>query len=93
MDNIDKRLVQAVVLLNRQYLLTDHLIDTQRPLLQGFEHAIDEGQQTLNHVLDVYNYVFGLIDHLVRYQKIAMSLPRLNQTSAEHRALNLAMGI
>jgi hypothetical protein len=92
MDRIDAKLAQAVVLLDRQYLLTDHLIDTRGCVLREFEHAIEEKQQALNHVLDVYNYVFALIDHLVRYEKIAFVLPRLNQKTAEYRALSDAMG-
>lgn len=92
MDRIDKKLAQAVVLLDRQYLLTDHLIKNRHDVLHDFENAVNEGKEALSHVLDVYNYVFGLIDHLVRYQKIAMVLPRLNQRDPEYRAFNHAMG-
>jgi hypothetical protein len=92
MDRIDAKLVQAVVLLDRQYLLMDHLIVTRGHVLREFERAIEEKQQALDHVLDVYNYVFALIDHLVRYEKIAFVLPRLNQKTAEYRALGDAMG-
>lgn len=92
MDKIDAKLVQAVVLLNRQYLLTNHLVVTRGRVLREFEHAIEEKRQALDHVLDVYNYVFALIDHLVRYEKIAFVLPRLNQKTAEYRALGDAMG-
>jgi hypothetical protein len=92
MDRIDAKLTQAVVLLNRQYLLTDHLIETRGRVLREFEHAIEEKRQALDHVLDVYNYAFALIDHLVRYEKIAFVLPRLNQRTAEYRALGDAMG-
>lgn len=92
MDRIDAKLAQAVVLLNRQYLLTDHLINTRGPVLREFEFALCEKRQGLDHVLDVYNYVFALIDHLVRYEKIAFVLPRLNQKTAEYRMLSDAMG-
>lgn len=92
MDKIDATLAQAVVLLNRQYLLTSHLIETSGHVLLDFEQAIDEQRPSLSYVLDVYNYVFALVDHLIRYEKIAFSLPRLNQKSAEYRALSLAMG-
>ena len=92
MDRIDAKLVQAVVLLDRQYLLMDHLIVTRGHVLREFERAIEEKQQALDYVLDVYNYVFALIDHLVRYEKIAFVLPRLNQKTAEYRALGDAMG-
>ena len=43
-------------------------------------------------MLDVYHYIFALIDHLVRYQKIAFMLPRLNKKDPEYRALDDAMG-
>ena len=92
MDTISERLVQAVVLLQRQYLLTEHLIQTRGPVLQDFETAVAEQRQGLDNVLDAYNYVFALVDHLVRYEKIAFGLPRLNQKSAHHRALRAGMG-
>jgi len=92
MDRVDAKLAQAVVLLDRQYLLTDHLIETRSHVFREFERAIEETQQTFDHVLDIYNYVFALIDHLVRYEKIAFVLPRLNQKTAEYRALSDAMG-
>lgn len=92
MERIDAKLVQAVVLLSRQYLLTDHLIETRGQVLREFERAIEEKRQALDHVLDVYNYVFALIDHLVRYEKIVFVLPRLNQKTAKFRALRDAMG-
>jgi hypothetical protein len=92
MDKIDARLIQAVVLLSRQYLLTEHLIETRSGVLREFESAIDEKRQGLGHVLDVYNYAFALIDHLVRYEKVAFALPRFNQRSDEYRALDTAMG-
>jgi hypothetical protein len=90
-EKVDSLLIQSVVLLDRQYLLTQHLIDTQGIALQEFEDAISSGQQNISHVLDVYNYAFALIDHLVRYQKIAFSIPRLSQKTPEYRALNDSM--
>ena len=92
MNRIDALLIQAVVLLDRQYLLIDHLIETRSHALREFERAIEENQEGLNHVLDVYNYIFALIDHLVRYEKIAFTLPRFNYKAAEYRALGNALG-
>ena len=88
MTKIDARLAQAAVLLDRQFLLTQHLIKTSGRSLGNLKRALDEERQNIRHVLSVYNYVFSLIDHLVRYQKIAHSMPRLSQKSAEFRALN-----
>lgn len=92
MDKICSRLFQTVILLDRQYLITEHLIESTRGVLPAFEQAMEEQQQGLPHVLAVYNYVFGLVDHLVRYEKIAFSLPMLNQKSAEFRTFAVAMG-
>lgn len=92
MDHIDAKLAQSVVVLYRQHLLIERLIETRHGVLQAFEQALDEKRQALDHVMDVYNYVFALIDHLVRYQKIAFVLPRLSKKSAEYRALSDAMG-
>lgn len=92
MDRIDSNLIHAVILLERQFLLIEHVVQNQGGALEHFEHAIAEGQQGLEHVLAVYNYVFALIDHLVRYQKIAHSLPRLSKKDPAYRALDDAMG-
>ncbi len=92
MDRIDSNLIHAVILLERQFLLIDHVVQNQGSSLENFEHAVAEKQQGLQHVLAVYNYVFALIDHLVRFQKIAHSLPRLNKKDPAYRALDDAMG-
>jgi hypothetical protein len=93
MNETDHRLVQTVVLLERQHLITEHLVETiGGPAIQRMEDALAEGKQGLNHVLDIFNYVFSLIDHLVRFQKIAASLPKFSQKSAEFRALHSKMG-
>lgn len=89
---IDDRLIQSVILLDRQYCLIEHLINTQHHVLQDFEHAIAKKEQALHHVLDVYNYAFGLIDHLERYRKIALSIPRLNHKEPECRSFIESMG-
>jgi len=89
---VGAKAAEAVVLLDRQYLLTCHLIKTRASVLTEFEQAINAKEQSLKHVLDAFNYVFALIDNLVRYQKIASSLPILSQKRAECRALDSAMG-
>lgn len=91
---IDVKLMQAqtVVLLGRQYLLTEHLIESGASTLREFELAVRSGKQELSHVLKVYNYVFALIDHLVRFHKIAFSLPGFNHKSSDFRALSKAIG-
>lgn len=89
---VSAKAAEAVVLLDRQYLLTCHLIQTRASVLTEFEQAIKASEQSLKHVLEVFNYVFALIDNLVRYQKIAAALPLLSQKRAECRALDSAMG-
>jgi hypothetical protein len=92
MEKVDSRLIQSVILLDRQYALTEHLIANQSHILKDFEQAIQQKEQGIAHVLDVYNYVFALIDHLERYRKIALSIPKLNHKSPEYRALISAVG-
>ncbi|HXC41862.1 MAG TPA: hypothetical protein VN667_23240, partial [Burkholderiales bacterium] len=92
MDKIDSRLAQVAILLQRQYLLLRHLIDTTDEVRGRFEASLSGGTQNLGNVLGVYNYVFALVDHLVRYEKIASGIPKLNQKSAEFRSLDTAMG-
>ncbi len=88
---IDLFLIQAVVLLDRQFVLLDRLVRTSQAI-PDYESAIERKEQALEHVLDIYNYVLALIDHLVRYQKIVFSIPRLSSKSKEHCALNEALG-
>ena len=92
MDRIEAKLIHGAVLLERQYLLLNRLISTNSCALTKFEAAIDSSSQDINNVLDVYCYVFALIDHIARYRKIALSIPKLNQKSAEFRALDSAIG-
>jgi hypothetical protein len=93
MDKTDELLLQSAILLKRQGLLTENLIRNGEITLKNFETAISKsGQQNLEHVLNVINYVFGLIDNLVRYQKIAGSIPKLNHKSPEYRSFTSGMG-
>ncbi len=87
---VDSFAAQAIVLLERQYLLLSRLVDTNTSL-RNFEKAVKVKEQALDHVLDVYNYAFALIDHLARYHKIAFSIPRLNHKAPEYRALNASL--
>ena len=89
---IDQMLIQTVVLLERQFLLTEHLINSGQTALRALETDVLSNRHDLVPVLNVFNYGFALIDHLVRYQKIAFSLPRFNHKSPEFRALDKAMG-
>lgn len=88
---IDSFLIQSVVLLNRQSLLIEHLISTQERSLLELESTLLQQKHTVGHVFNIYNYVLLLIDHLVRFHKIAHSLPRLNKKSTEFRTLDSAL--
>jgi hypothetical protein len=92
MDKIDERLIQSVILLDRQFCLIERLIETHHLTLANFEEAIEKKEQNLNCVLDVYNYAFSLIDHLDRFRKIALIIPKLNQKTPEYRAFISSMG-
>jgi hypothetical protein len=92
MTDVDSKLAQAAVLLDRQYLMLTRIHERGKPALTTAETAIDAKSTTIEHVLDVYNYVFALIDNLARYQKIAGALPRFNQKEPEFRALAASLG-
>ncbi|MDD5586831.1 MAG: hypothetical protein PHY92_07755 [Alphaproteobacteria bacterium] len=92
MDERDLQLAQSAVLLDRQYLLIERIVATQNHVLKNFELAIENKEQNLIHVLDVYNYVFALIDHLERYRKIALSFPKFNKRSLEYKSLMSSTG-
>ena len=85
-------LLQSVTLLRRQKLLTEYLINSSGSSLERFQTALTEQKLSTGHVLDVLNYAFGLIDNLVRFQKIAGKIPQLSQKSAECKALASGMG-
>jgi hypothetical protein len=85
--DINQLLIQAAVLLQRQYLLAEHLVGTGSVVLANFEQAVVEGTQSIENVLGVFNYCWALVDQLERYRKIASVVPRLNQKGAEFRAL------
>lgn len=92
MDKTESLLLQSKILLDRQYLLVSRIQSTQGQSLNALELALDRNEQDIRLVLDVYNYVFALIDHLARYQKIAHSIPKLNKKSPEYRALDESFG-
>lgn len=92
MTDIDSKLAQAVILLDRQHLMLRRIHENGKPALNATEAAIDAKSTTIEHVLDVYNYVFALIDNLARYQKIAGTLPRFNQKDPEFRRLAESLG-
>ena len=73
-------------------MLIDRLVATQYTALKNFENSIVESKQSVAEVLDVYNYVFALIDHVVRYQKIAFQIPKLNQKSEAYKAFESDLG-
>jgi hypothetical protein len=89
---IQQKLAQAVVVLDRQAGLIDRLVERQRTVLADVEKAIASKSTTIEHVLDVYNYAFALLDHITRYLKIARSVPCLNQSKPEFRALTSGVG-
>ena len=89
--DIDQLLVQAVVLLQRQALLAEHLITNGTPTLAEFEHAIAQGTQSIDHVLAVFNYCWALVDQLERYRRIASVVPKLSQKTPEFRAMEVTL--
>ena len=88
---IDELLIQTIVLLQRQKMLIDRHVATQSLILGDFEKSVSGATQSVAEVLDVYNYVFSLIDHLVRYQKITSNIPKFNQKTAEYKTLEIAL--
>lgn len=82
-ESINAKLLQALILLNRQHEIIAYLHEEREgPVLREFEDAISKGDQTVSCVYPVYEYVFSLIDNLVRYHKILNSVPRVSQKDA-----------
>jgi hypothetical protein len=79
-ESIDERLAQSVVLLNRHHEIIDYLFSKRESeILKSLEHDINSGSQTIQSVYPLYEYIFSLIDNLVRYQKILNVTPTLHQ--------------
>ncbi|MCX5954908.1 MAG: hypothetical protein NTW51_00490 [Cyanobacteria bacterium] len=82
-ESVNAKLLQALILLNRQHEIIVYLHeDREVAVLKEFEDAISKGSQTVLCVYPVYEYVFSLIDNLVRYHKILNSVPRVSQKDA-----------
>jgi hypothetical protein len=76
----NERLTQTVVLLNRQYEIIQYLFSKREPKIFGdIENEINSGSQTAQSLYPVYEYIFSLIDNLVRYQKVLNVMPTVNQ--------------
>jgi hypothetical protein len=90
-QDIDQQLIQAFVLLQRQFLLTELVVKNGTAALAEFEISISSNSQRIEHVFSVFNYALALVDHLVRYRKIASAIPRISQKSNEFRALEKAL--
>lgn len=86
MPDIDKRLIHAFVLLQRQFLITEYVVKQRKPkVLRSFEKAITDQKQSIQDVLRVYELAFSIVDNIVRYEKIACILPRFNQRTDEFK--------
>lgn len=91
-DLIKKKLEQSMVVLNQQHLLIQRLANEQGVALRCYEIAAETQSVKLVHVLDIFNYVFALIDHLVRFHKLAHGLPCISHRSLEFRFFDDATG-
>lgn len=79
-ESVNATLLQALILLNRQHEIIVYLHEERESTaLREFEDAIAKGSQTVSCVYPVYEYVFSLIDNLVRFHKILNSVPRVSQ--------------
>ena len=76
MKDTSELLVQSVTLLRRQWLLTERVIVSGALTLRRFEKSVIDQKANVEDVLDVLNYAFSLIDNLVKFQKVAGSIPQ-----------------
>jgi hypothetical protein len=78
-ESVNAKLLQALILLSRQHEIIAYLHEEREvAVLKEFEDTISKGSQAVSCVYPVYEYVFSLIDNLVRYHKILNSLPRVS---------------
>lgn len=90
--DINKRLIHAFVLLERQFFITEYVVRKRKPrVLASFEKAINENKQSIKDVFRVYELTFSIIDNIVRYEKVASVLPRFSQKSDEFKLFSLRL--
>jgi hypothetical protein len=92
MDKFEQRLFQTIVLLKRQFEMIERIKIAIKTQQNDIENSIGNDAQTIEQVYNIYISVFSVIDHLVRYQKIAHVLPRFNQKDNEFIEFNNGMG-
>jgi hypothetical protein len=93
MNKTDDLFVQSLILLDRQKLMMDSFVENGRLSLIKFENSLENtGSVGITNVISVLNYAHGLIDHLVRFEKIARSVPKISQKGTEFRKFREAMG-
>ena len=84
--DIDKKFIHSFVLLERQFLITEYLVKKRKPrVLSEFEKSLKLEKQSVQDVLRVYELVFSIIDNVVRYEKIASTLPKFNQKNEDYK--------
>lgn len=88
-ESVNATLLQALILLSRQHEIIVYLHEEgENVALKEFEDAISKSSQTVSFVYPVYEYVFSLIDNLVRYRKILNSVPRVSRKDVIISAYN-----
>jgi hypothetical protein len=84
-------MVQVAIALIRQYQLLSNLSQKRGDVLSCFEASMPTQENGFQGVFDIYNYAFALLDAVVRYHKMAHSLPGVSKKEVLYRRLDKAI--
>lgn len=84
-------MAQVAIALIRQYQLLTNLAQKRDDILGRFEASMPTREDEFQGVFEVYNYVFALLDAVVRYHKMAHTMPAFNKRDPLYRRLDEAV--
>lgn len=91
MSKHQEHIAQVAIALIRQHQLLSNIAEKRDSVLGRFESSIPKRDDGFQAVFDVYNYVFALLDSVVRYHKMAHTLPGISKKNLPYRRLDDAV--
>lgn len=85
MEKHELALINRLVLIERIYLFIANANRDGIKRLRALESAMLAGTQDITQVIDLYNYIFLLIDHICRFRRVALRVPKEISKSQEYK--------
>lgn len=93
MEKHELALINRLVLIERIYLFIANANRDGIVRLRALESAMLSGTQDVQQIADLYNYIFLIIDHICRFQKVALRLPKEVSKSKEYKECMRALSV